>query len=148
MAWSNSFLIEINFLQKSIPNIWMHKNIMYVCIKLYQFIMNQHLKGSLSTIILKLLHDNGRMYGYEITQKVKELTQDDIQITEGALYPILHKLEAEEVLTAELEKVDGRTRKYYKITPKGNAVAVDRIAELKAFAENLNLILNPKLSLS
>lgn len=126
----------------------MHKNIMYVCIKLYQFIMNQHLKGSLSTIILKLLHDNGRMYGYEITQKVKELTQDDIQITEGALYPILHKLEAEEVLTAELEKVDGRTRKYYKITPKGNAVAVDRISELKAFAENLNLILNPKLSLS
>jgi PadR family transcriptional regulator, regulatory protein PadR len=148
MAWSNSFLIEINFLKKSMHNIWMHKNIMYVCIKLYQFIMNQHLKGSLSTIILKLLHDNGRMYGYEITQKVKELTQDDIQITEGALYPILHKLEAEEVLTAELEKVDGRTRKYYKITPKGNAVAVDRIAELKAFAENLNLILNPKLSLS
>lgn len=139
---------SIEFKKKTIPNIWMHKNIMYVCIKLYQFIMNQHLKGSLSTIILKLLHDNGRMYGYEITQKVKELTQDDIQITEGALYPILHKLEAEEVLTAELEKVDGRTRKYYKITPKGNAVAVDRIAELKAFAENLNLILNPKLSLS
>jgi PadR family transcriptional regulator PadR len=110
--------------------------------------MNQHLKGSLSTIILKLLHDNGRMYGYEITQKVKELTQDDIQITEGALYPILHKLEAEAVLTAETEKVDGRVRKYYKITPKGNEVAVDRIAELKAFAENLNLILNPKLSLS
>ncbi len=143
------FIFEsVEFKKKTIPNIWMHKNIMYVCIKLYQFIMNQHLKGSLSTIILKLLHDNGRMYGYEITQKVKELTQDDIQITEGALYPILHKLEAEEVLTAELEKVDGRTRKYYKITPKGNAVAVDRIAELKAFAENLNLILNPKLSLS
>jgi PadR family transcriptional regulator PadR len=143
------FIFEsVEFKKKTIPNIWMHKNIMYVCIKYYQFIMNQHLKGSLSTIILKLLHDNGRMYGYEITQKVKELTQDDIQITEGALYPILHKLEAEEVLTAELEKVDGRTRKYYKITPKGNAVAVDRIAELKAFAENLNLILNPKFSLS
>ena len=109
--------------------------------------MNQHIKGSLSTIILKLLHDNGRMYGYEITQKVKEMTQEDIQITEGALYPILHKLEAEEILTAETEKVEGRVRKYYKITPKGNTIAVDRIAELRAFAENLNLILNPKLAL-
>jgi PadR family transcriptional regulator, regulatory protein PadR len=108
--------------------------------------MNKHIKGSLSTIILKLLHDNGRMYGYEITQKVKEITKDEIQITEGALYPILHKLEAEEVLTPETEKVDGRTRKYYKITPKGNAVARDRIAELRAFAENLNTILNPKLA--
>ena len=107
--------------------------------------MNKHIKGSLSTIVLKLLHDNGRMYGYEITQKVKELTKDDIQITEGALYPILHKLEAEEVLTAETERVDGRIRKYYKITPKGNATAVDRIAELRAFADNLNILLNPKL---
>jgi len=107
--------------------------------------MQKHVKGSLSAIVLKLLYDNGRMYGYEITQKVKELTKDDITITEGALYPILHKLEAEDILTPETERVDGRIRKYYKITPKGNAVAKDRIAELKAFAENLNLILNPKL---
>jgi DNA-binding PadR family transcriptional regulator len=106
--------------------------------------MEKHLKGSLSTIVLKLLDDNGRMYGYEITQKVKDLTSGDIQITEGALYPILHKLEAEEVLSAETEKVDGRIRKYYRITPKGNATVVDRVAELRAFAENLNLILNPK----
>ncbi|MFT6204356.1 MAG: PadR family transcriptional regulator PadR [Spirosomataceae bacterium] len=108
--------------------------------------MEKHLKGSLSTIVLKLLDDNGRMYGYEITQKVKELTSGDIHITEGALYPILHKLEAEEVLFAETEKVDGRIRKYYRITPKGNATVRDRVAELRAFAENLNLILNPKAS--
>lgn len=110
--------------------------------------MEKHIKGSLSTIVLKLLHDNGRMYGYEITQKVKELTQNDIKITEGALYPILHKLEAEDILTPETEKVDGRIRKYYKITPKGNAEAIDRIAELRAFADNLNLILNPKLGMA
>ena len=38
------------------------------------------------------------MYGYEITQKVKELTKNKIQITEGALYPLLHKLEAEGIV--------------------------------------------------
>ena len=45
---------------------------------------NQKLyKGSLQTIILKLLAQNDKMYGYEITQKVKELTKGELKITEG-----------------------------------------------------------------
>ena len=57
---------------------------------------NQKLyKGSLQTIILKLLENQEKMYGYEITQKVKDITQGALTITEGALYPALHKLEAE-----------------------------------------------------
>ena len=72
----------------------------------------QHvLKGSPSVIILKLLEDRQRMYGYEITQQVKALTAGEMVITEGALYPSLHKLEAEGLLTAETEVVDGRARK-------------------------------------
>lgn len=47
------------------------------------------IKGTLKTIILKLLKENKKMYGYEITQKVKELTGDRIQLTVGALYPPL-----------------------------------------------------------
>ena len=44
---------------------------------------NQKLyKGSLQTIILKLLESNDKMYGYEITQKVKELTKGELKITE------------------------------------------------------------------
>ena len=61
------------------------------------------LKGTLQTIVLKVLKDNGRMYGYEITQRVKELSDDRILITEGALYPALHKLEAEGMLKTETE---------------------------------------------
>lgn len=51
-------------------------------------------KGTLQTIILKVLHDHDRMYGYEITQKVKTLTNGEIQLSEGSLYPHLHHLEA------------------------------------------------------
>ena len=47
-------------------------------------------KGSLTTIILKLLNENDKMYGYEITQKVKEITKGELILTEGALYPSLH----------------------------------------------------------
>ncbi|PZQ82413.1 MAG: PadR family transcriptional regulator, partial [Flavobacterium johnsoniae] len=44
---------------------------------------SQLYKGSLTTIIMKLLGENGRMYGYEITQKVKEITKGELNITEG-----------------------------------------------------------------
>ena len=104
------------------------------------------LKGSLATIVLKLLEENDRMYGYEITQKVKAITSDEIQITEGALYPTLHKLEAEGLLTTETQPVDGRVRKYYSLTKEGNAAATDRISELQEFLLNLQKVLDPKLA--
>lgn len=76
-------------------------------------------KGCLEPIILKLLGDNGRMYGYEITQRVKKLTAGELKITEGALYPLLHRLEAEGVLEVETENMGNRVRKYYSLTKAG-----------------------------
>jgi PadR family transcriptional regulator, regulatory protein PadR len=101
------------------------------------------LKGSLSVIILKLLETRERMYGYEITQQVKALTAGGVAITEGALYPALHKLEAEGLLTTETEVVDGRARKYYSLTKSGKTEAVNRVDELMAFMQNLQTILSP-----
>lgn len=103
-------------------------------------------KGSLNTIIMKLLEENGRMYGYEITQKVKEITKGELKITEGALYPALHKLEAEGFLAVEMEKVDNRLRKYYKLTESGEKETVNRLTELEEFIRNMQTLVNPKLS--
>ena len=107
---------------------------------------SQLYKGSLNTIIMKLLEEQGRMYGYEITQKVKEITKGELNITEGALYPALHKLEADGLLDVEVEKVDNRLRKYYKLTKKGTTETVNRLAELEEFIKNMQTIVNPKLS--
>ena len=104
-------------------------------------------KGSLSTIILKLLAENNKMYGYEMTQRVKELTQGELNITEGALYPALHKLEADGFLEVEMQKVDNRLRKYYKLTQAGTQERVNRIEELERFIETIQGIVNPKPSL-
>lgn len=102
------------------------------------------LKGSLSAIVMKLLHENGRMYGYEITQKVKELSDNEIIITEGALYPMLHKLEAKGLLTPEIEQVDNRIRKYYKITENGIKETEKQISEIQIFINYLQHIITPK----
>jgi PadR family transcriptional regulator, regulatory protein PadR len=102
------------------------------------------IKGSLKTIILKLLADNKKMYGYEITQKVKELTLDKIQITEGALYPTLHALEADKLVTTEIEYIGKRMRKYYSLSPTGTAHAKKKVKELANFMETMVLLLGIK----
>lgn len=109
---------------------------------------NQKLyKGSLQTIILKLLEENDKMYGYEITQRVKELTNGELQITEGALYPALHKLEADGLLDVEVAMVDNRLRKYYKLTENGTKETASRLAEMEEFLRTMQTIVNPKFSL-
>ena len=74
---------------------------------------NQLYKGSLSTIVLKLLNDHGKMYGYQVTREVEKITTGELLITEGALYPTLHKLEAKGLLSVEIKTVNNRPRKYY-----------------------------------
>lgn len=121
----------------------MYKNFMYIC-----FMANQKLyKGSLQTIILKLLEEQDKMYGYEITQKVKELTKGELQITEGALYPALHKLEAEGLLDVEIVNIGNRLRKYYKLTEQGTKETVNKLAEMQEFLKTMQNLVNPKLSL-
>ena len=102
------------------------------------------LKGTLQTIILKLLEDNRQMYGYEITQKVKDVTAGDMVITEGALYPALHKLEAEGLLETFTEVVDNRVRKYYRLTEQGGKEVMEKLNEAQAFIAQLQLLLNLK----
>lgn len=101
-------------------------------------------KGTLQPIILKLLSSNEKMYGYEITQKVKELTKGKIDISEGALYPILHKLEAEGILDTEKVFIGKRVRKYYAVTRSGKKAVEEITAELNDFIDTLSLIFNDK----
>ena len=84
------------------------------------------------------------MYGYEITQKVKQITKDELQLTEGALYPALHKLEAQGLLGVEVVKIGNRVRKYYRLTEVGTKVTVEKLAELESYIRNMRALVNPK----
>ncbi len=83
------------------------------------------------------------MYGYEITQSVKERTQGQILLTFGALYPVLHKLEQEGLLVTESVEVDGRLRKYYSLTPTGSKTAVQKVSDFEQFMETMRVLLQP-----
>jgi DNA-binding PadR family transcriptional regulator len=103
------------------------------------------LKGTLSAIILKLLAENEKMYGYEISQHVKTLTEGKIHLKDGSLYPALQKLTADGLLSYKEEYVGNRVRKYYMLTKKGKTETVAHIAELKDFMATLNKIMFPQL---
>jgi PadR family transcriptional regulator, regulatory protein PadR len=103
-------------------------------------------KGCLEALILKLLQENGRMYGYEITQKAKEVSKGELNITEGALYPLLHRLESEELIHAETENIGNRIRKYYSLTRSGKKQAQQSLEELNQFINTMQLFLKLKLS--
>ncbi len=106
------------------------------------------IKGSLKTIILKLLKEEGPMHGYLITQKVEKLTEGKIKLTFGALYPILHKLEQDGSLITAKEIINNRMRVYYALTPKGHSIVVEKIRELNEFIESMQRIVDMKPGLS
>ncbi|MDH7444434.1 PadR family transcriptional regulator [Aquimarina sp. 2201CG14-23] len=105
------------------------------------------LKGTLSVIILNLLSENGRMYGYEIFQQVKERSDGKILLKDGSLYPALQKMKKDGLLTCEEEYIGKRIRKYYLLTTEGKKEKVLCIEELKDFMLTLNKVIFPKLDI-
>ena len=104
-------------------------------------------KGCLEPILLRLLKDNGGMYGYQMTQMVKEITKGELNITEGALYPLLHKLEEQGIVETETEMNGNRMRKYYSLTKAGKKQTSVAMEEMKAFMQSLEFIVNPKTAI-
>ncbi len=99
------------------------------------------LKGTLQTIVMKVLKDHGQMYGYELTQKVRGLSEGKILLTEGALYPTLHRLESEGWLNTETVMVGRRVRKYYSLTPQGSQYTTGRVHEFIDFIRTMSQVL-------
>ncbi len=102
------------------------------------------LKGSLRTIVLKLLSDHGRLYGYELTRTVEELSEGRIKLTWGALYPSLHKLEADGLIVSEEISIGKRVRRYYSLSEKGRQSAIIRMDDFVEYIHTMKSILSLK----
>jgi PadR family transcriptional regulator PadR len=100
------------------------------------------IKGMIKPIVYQMLLREERMYGYEITQSVQEATAGKITLTLGALYPVLHKLEAGGQLSTHTEAVDNRLRKYYSLTREGRKTALEKTGEMAEFIEAIMQLWN------
>ena len=78
---------------------------------------SQFFKGTLEGCILKIINDD-EVYGYEIAEKLKRFGLDEV--SEGAIYPLLLRLEKNGLLNSEKkESALGPKRKYYTLTNLG-----------------------------
>lgn len=94
--------------------------------------ISKELVGASAVPIILSILDKNESYGYEIMQKVKELSESRIEWKEGSLYPVLHKLEKNGYIKSLWKMADnGRHRKYYAINKKGRKALQDEIDNWK-----------------
>ena len=97
--------------------------------------------GSAAMLVLALLK-GGEMYGYQIIEELARRSENVFQFKEGTLYPILHGLEKDRLLTArEAEAPNGRVRRYYAITEKGLKALEEKEKKWNAFSKAVSAIL-------
>ena len=91
---------------------------------------NDRLQGTLDLLVLKILASRGRMHGYGITCQIQEISRDELRVEEGSLYPALHRMAQDALISAEWGVTENNRRaRYYELTDDGRQ-------RLKAEEEN------------
>jgi PadR family transcriptional regulator PadR len=99
------------------------------------------MNGVPELLILRLLQLQ-EMYGYEIVEAIRSRTGEMITVGEGVVYPVLHALERDGALKSRRKTVNGRSRIYYSITPRGS----DRLADLSQTWSSLTTAIQTMLT--
>ena len=99
------------------------------------------MSGSTTLLILSLLARE-EMYGYQMIVELARRSNRTFELKEGTLYPILHGLEAERLVTVREKEADGRVRKYYRLTRRGKELLDDKRTEWAAFHQGVEQVLS------
>lgn len=99
------------------------------------------LSGSTPLLVLSLLKDTD-MYGYEMADTLARRSDDTFELKEGTLYPLLHTLEKNKLVSSYTkEGPGGRERKYYRLTDEGRRQLAYKTQEWRLFSEKVNAVL-------
>jgi len=100
------------------------------------------LSGSTTMLVLKLL-DTKDMYGYQIIDELSKRSDDVFRLKTGTLYPLLHGLENDGIVTSYNENADSRrVRKYYRLTGKGRDLLALKESEWSAYTKAVGLVMD------
>jgi PadR family transcriptional regulator, regulatory protein PadR len=97
-------------------------------------------QGTLDLLILNVIA-NGPMHGWAIAQRIKQISDDVLQVGQGSLYPALHKLEQQGWIEAEWGESDNNRRaKYYSITRAGRKAMAHETAQWERLSAAISLV--------
>jgi PadR family transcriptional regulator PadR len=99
------------------------------------------LQGTLDLLILKTLR-LGQLHGWGISKRVRQLSDDVLQINQGSLYPALYRMEERGLIEAEWGiSPEGRKAKFYRLTEAGRTHLADERASWRAFSGAVEAVL-------
>lgn len=99
------------------------------------------LQGTLDLLILKVV-SLGPMHGYGVSQRIRQVSQDVLQVPQGSLYPALHRLEQRGWLNASWgESESGRPAKFYKLSAKGRRQLASEEQSWQRMTDAIGLVL-------
>lgn len=98
-------------------------------------------QGTLDLLILNVVA-LGPLHGYAIAQRLRQVSREVVDVTQGTLYPALHRLENRGFLAADWKLSDtGRDAKFYKLTSKGRAHMTSEADSWRRLAQAVSAIL-------
>ena len=101
----------------------------------------EFLKGTLDMLILKVVA-LGPIHGYAISQRIRQISKDFFQVTQGSLYPALHRLEDRGWVRAEWRETEtGREARFYTLTRAGKKQLETEMRSWEQVSDAVALIL-------
>lgn len=100
-----------------------------------------YLNGVPELVILRLVSETP-MHGYQIVKSIRQSSESALEFGEGSIYPILHRLEREKLLSTRKELVEGRQRVVYRTTSKGRRQLGASTERWRSVVDAVNLVLN------
>lgn len=102
---------------------------------------SDQLHGTLDLLVLRVLR-SGPQHGYAITQRLKTLSQDVLQVEEGSLYPALYRMEQRGWIASEWAVTErSRRARYYTLTPAGRRQVEAERASWSRLSGAVNLVI-------
>jgi PadR family transcriptional regulator, regulatory protein PadR len=98
------------------------------------------LKGKLDLLLLATVA-RVPLHGYAIIADLRESSGGTFDLPEGSVYPALHRLEREGLISSETCVADGRRRRTYRLTPAGEAALAAQRSEWKRFVRGFDAVL-------
>ena len=97
--------------------------------------------GNTTMLVLKLLEAKD-MYGYQIIEELSNKSENVFLLKTGTLYPLLHGLENDGMISSYDEKADNqRTRRYYQLTNKGKRLLAKKQEEWKKYTQAVSCVM-------
>ena len=104
------------------------------------------IQGTLDLLILKTVSLEPK-HGWAIAKRIQQVSRDALQVTQGSLYPALHRLESQGFVDSDWQLTENNRRaRFYRLTPRGRKQVTVEITNWRRLVAAVNQVIDPLTS--